>query len=223
MKTEPLFNLKQNKMSNSKKVTIGLIITGILSLILVLITIYGQFTGTFLIKLTYSAERKGILLSEDVGFTDGKERLILNPVSNVEDMIEENIVKIDEILASEGGQFVDEDNQNYVAYTFYIKNSGQEVVDVRYDLMVTKAHKNLDKALKIIMYQDDLNGEELSKDYYQKQGDSSHLGSKRFANFKPDEMKKITIIAFIDGHLSDPSMLGGAVRINLVFTIETAD
>lgn len=223
MRTEPLFNLKQNKMSRSKKVTIGLIITGILSLILVLITVYGQFTGTFLIKLTYSAERKGILLSEDVEFTEGKERLILNPISNVEDMIEENIVKIDEIFASTGGQFVDPDNKNYVAYTFYIKNSGQEVVDVRYDLMITKAHKNLDKALKIIMYQDDLIGEPLEKDYYVKQDNSTHLGSKRFADFKPEDMKKITIIAFIDGELSTPEMLGGAVRINLVFTIETAD
>lgn len=223
MRTEPLFNLKQNKMSRSKKVTIGLIITGILSLILVLITVYGQFTGTFLIKLTYSAERKGILLSEDVEFTEGKERLILNPISNVEDMIEENIVKIDEIFASTGGQFVDPDNKNYVAYTFYIKNSGQEVVDVRYDLMITKAHKNLDKALKIIMYQDDLIGEPLAKDTYVKQENSTHLGSKRFADFKPEDMKKITIIAFIDGELSTPEMLGGAVRINLVFTIETAD
>lgn len=223
MRTDPLFNLKPNKISNSRKVTIGLIITGILSILLVLITVYGQFTGTFLIKLTYSAEQKGILLSKDIDFIDGKERLILNPVSNVEDMIEENIVKIDEIFASEGGQFVDDDNKNYVAYTFYIKNTGQEVVDVRYDLMITKAHKNLDKALKIIMYQDDLNGEELSKDYYLKQGDSNHLGSKRFADFRPGNMKKITIIAFIDGHLSNPSMLGGAVRINLVFTIETAD
>ncbi len=225
MKTDPLFNLKQkNKLSKEKKVTIGLIITGILSLLVVLVTIYGQFTGTFLIKLTSAAERKGILLATDYGFETETEKLVLNPINNVEDIIESNIVRIDEILASEGGQYEDPDgNDYYIAYTFYIKNSGQEVVDVRYDLSLLRQHKRLGEALAIIMYIDNLDGNPPEKEVYYKEAGTNILGTKRFENFEVGDMKKITIIAFIDGHRSNPEMLGGAVKIQLVFTVETAD
>lgn len=223
MRTEPLFQLKQNRMTNRKKVTIGLIITGILSLIVLLITIYGQFTGTFLIKLTYAAERKGILLSTDSNFTDSTDKLILTPVSNVEDMIESNLIHIDEILASEGGQYVDPDgNENYVAYTFFIKNTGAEVVDIRYDLMIVKQYKHLDDAITTLMYIDYLDDSPIEKIRYNKTDGKRHLGTKKFQNFMPNDVYKITIISFIDGELSNPSMLGGAVKINLVFTVETA-
>lgn len=225
MKTDPLFNLKQkNKLSREKKVTLGLIITGILSFLVVLITIYGQFTGTFLIKLTSAAERKGILLATDYGFETETERLVLNPISEIEDIIESNIVRIDEILASEGGQYVDPDgNKYYIAYTFYIKNSGQEVIDVKYDLMIAKQHKRLGEALAIIMYIDELDGTQPEKEVYYKPEGSNLMGTKKFADFEPGDIKKITIIAFIDGHYSTPQMLGGAVKIQLIFGVETAD
>lgn len=225
MKTDPLFNLQQkNKLSKEKKVTLGLIITGILSFLVVLITIYGQFTGTFLIKLTSAAERKGILLATDYGFATETEKLVLNPISEVEDILESNIVRIDEILASEGGQYEDPDgNEYYIAYTFYIKNSGQEVIDVKYDLMLARQHRRLGEALAVIMYIDDLDGTPPVKETYHKPADSSLMGTKKFPNFQPGEIKKITIIAFIDGHYSTPDMLGGAVKIQLIFSVETAD
>ncbi len=225
MKTDPLFNLKQKKrLSREKKVTLGLIITGILSLLVMLVTIYGQFTGTFLIKLTGAAERKGILLATDYGFETETEKLVLNPISNVEDIIESNIVRIDEILASEGGQYVDPDgNDYYIAYTFYIKNSGQEVINIKYDLLLAKQHKRLGEALAVIIYVDNLDGTPLEKEVYYKQEGSNVLGTKRFENFKIDDIKKITIITFIDGHYSTPEMLGGAVKVQLIFGVETAE
>jgi len=94
MRTDPMFNLKtKNKLSKETKVTIGLIVTGILSILLVLITIYGQFTGTFLIKLTHVAERKGIVLFEDRDSIGGEEKLVLEPVRDTLDILEENILR----------------------------------------------------------------------------------------------------------------------------------
>ncbi|MGI6360372.1 MAG: hypothetical protein ACOX02_04980 [Acholeplasmatales bacterium] len=225
MKTDPLFNLKQKRrLSREKKVTLGLIITGFLSLLVVLITIYGQFTGTFLIKLTSAAERKGISLATDYGFETETEKLVLNPISDVEDIIESNIIRIDEILASDGGQYVDPDGNNYyIAYTFYIKNSGREVINIKYDLILAKQYKRLGEALAVIIYVDNLDGTQPEKEVYYKQEGSNVLGTKRFENFEVDAVKKITIIAFIDGHYSTSKMLGGAVKIQLVFGVETAE
>lgn len=226
MKTDPMFNLKKKyKLTKEQKVTIGLIVTGLLSILLILITIYGQFTGTFLIKLTHSAEKKGIQLSLTDDFGNPKEKLVLNPVNNTEDMIEENLVRrIEEILASEGGQYEDPDgNKNYIAYTFYLKNVGEEVVNIRYDFRLLAQQKNLGDAMTIIFYEHSQTGEDPLKNYYHKRQGTDYLGGNRIPNFEVNEVIKFTLIVYIDGHLSNPSMLGGAVKINLVFTVETAE
>lgn len=225
MKTDPMFQLKtKKKLSREFKITVGLIITGLLSIILVLITIYGQYTGTFLIKLTEDAEKKGITLSESSGFSGETEKLVLNPIHDVDDMIESNILKLDEILASEGGHYEDPDgNYNYIAYTFYIKNNGEEVVDIRYDFSIINDQKNLGKAMTIIFYEHSTTGEGLQKYYFHKDSDSNHLGGNTISNFQVGEMKKFTLIVFIDGHRSNSTMRGGAVKLNLVFTVLTAE
>jgi hypothetical protein len=225
MKTDPMFNLKhKNKLSKEQKVTIGLLVTGLLSILLVLITVYGQFTGTFQIKVTHIAEKKGILLSLTDDFGNSTDKLTLDPIRDIEDIIEENIVRISEILVSEGGQYVDPDgNKNYIAYTFYLKNVGSEVVDIRYDLTVLAQRNNLADATTIIIYEHSQTGEDMQKRYYYKSEGTDHLGFHRIPDFKVGEIRKFTLIAFVDGHRSNPSMKGGAVKFNLVFTVETAD
>ena len=224
MRTDPMFNLKtKNKLSKETKVTIGLIVTGILSILLVLITIYGQFTGTFLIKLTHVAERKGIVLFEDRDSIGGEEKLVLEPVRDTLDILEENILRIGEILESEGGQYIDPDgNNNYIAYTFYLKNNGEEVVDISYGFRIVGSQKNLDDAMMIIFYEHSNTGEEPVKRYFYKVDDNDYLGGDKIPNLQVGEMRKFTIIVYIDGNRSNATMLGGAVKINLVFTVDTA-
>lgn len=225
MKTDPMFNLKhKTKLTKAQKVTIGLIVTGLFSILLMLITIYGQFTGTFLIKVTHIAKKKGVLLSLNNDFGDASDKLVINPIREIEDILEENIVRISEILVSEGGQYVDPDgNNNYIAYTFYIKNVGEEVVDIRYDLRVLAQRNNLADATTIILYEHSETGEDYEKIYYLKQEGTDYLGGNRIQDFKVNEVRKFTLIAFIDGHRSNPSMKGGAVKFTLVFTVESAD
>ncbi len=224
MKTDPLFNLKQkNIFTREKKITFALIITGLLSIILVLITVYGQFTGTFLVKLTYAAEKKGIMLSESGDFTDSTEKLTLKPIQDVEDIVESNLLRIDEILAAPGGHYDDPDGNNYyVAYNFFLKNVGDEVVDIRYDFRVLAQQKRLDKATTVIFYEHGSTGEAPIKKYFMQEEDENYLGGSRIPNFNVNEVMKFTLIVYIDGNRSNETMLGGAVKIDLVFTIETA-
>ena len=225
MRTDPMFHLKtKKKLTKEQKVTIGLIVTGILSILLVIITIYGQFTGTFVIKLTHTAEKKGIKLSQTDSFLEKTEKLVLNPVSDTEDMIEENIVRIGEILQSEGGQYEDPDgNENYIAYTFFLKNVGEEVVNIKYHFRIVSQQRNLDDSTMIIFYEHSTTGEPPIKTYYFKEDDDNYLGGKEIMNFEVGEIRKFTLIVFVDGNRSSPDMLGGAVKINLIFNIETAE
>lgn len=224
VKTDSLFNItKKNKLSKEKKVTIGLIVTGILSLALVFVTIYGQFTGTFLVKVTYAAEQKGIILSEEEDFNNPLEKLVLNPIEDVDDILESNILRIDEILHAGGGHYEDPDgNDNYVAYNFYLKNTGTEVVDIRYDIRIVGQQNNLDKGATILLYEHDMDGTDHKKLVFEKDGEYNYLGGDKIINYEVGRIQKFTLIVFINGHRSDPSMLGGAVKVELIFSIETA-
>lgn len=220
MRTAPIFGFKPKKKLRGKIVALGLLITGFISLMVIITTIYGQFTGTFLIKMSHDADLKGIHLSESGDFDDRTEKLSLIPKSDLDDLIEENIVRIDEILDAPGGQYIDPDGEdNYIAYNFYIRNTGKEVINLRYDLNITAAEKKLDNAVVIILYKQDENG--IVRERFHKE-DSWYLGGDIIYNFKPGDTIKYTFIAYIDGLYSTPEMLGGGVKVNLVFKIDNA-
>lgn len=220
MRTDPIFNLKSEKKSKSKFVILGLLITGLISFIIIVTTIYGQFTGTFLITMSHDAEQKGIKLSLSEDFIESEEKLSLIPIAGIEDLLEENIVRIDEILAGPGGHYEDPDGMDdYIAYNFYLKNTGEEVINLRYYIRIVEAYKKLDDALTVILYEVNEDGEPI-KEVYRKEG-SKLIGEKIIYNFRPQEVKKFTLIAFADGRFSTPEMLGGGVKVTIVFTLDT--
>ncbi len=220
MRTDPIFNLKDQKKSKSKFVILGLVITGLLSLVIILTTIYGQFTGTFLITMSHDANQKGIKLSLNEDLSNPEEKLSLIPIAGIEDILEENIVRIDDILAGPGGHYQDPDGvDDYIAYNFYLQNTGEEVINLKYHIRIVEAYKKLDDALTIILYEVNDEGEPI-KEVYRKD-DSRLIGEKIIYNFRPKEVKKFTLIAFIDGRYSTPEMLGGGVKLNIVFTLDT--
>ena len=86
MKASDLF--KQPKKSRKKLYTgLGLLITGFLSIVFVFVTIYGQYTGNYLITLTKDAREKGISISEDNEFNKDESILKIQPLTFTEDMI----------------------------------------------------------------------------------------------------------------------------------------
>lgn len=84
------------------------------------------------------------------------------------------------------------------------------------------AQKNLDDAMMIIFYEHSNTGEEPVKRYFYKEDGNDYLGGEKIPNLQVGEMRKFTLIVYIDGNRSNATMLGGAVKINLVFTVDTA-
>lgn len=137
---------------------IGILVTGLLSAFIGLVAYFGQYMGTFVISLDDTALALGITLSENVkkeevdgvtyyDFIDSSSRLLVNPVNSATPTTFTDI-KFAEAVSTDGD--MDEtDSNNYIAYTFYLKNDGNISVDVELNLNTVTVTKNVDKALRI--------------------------------------------------------------------------
>lgn len=230
MKLSNILGSKPKQSKRRKKLTIGLILTGILTISLAFITIYGQYTGTYLIGITGEASRKGIAISSNRDFTDASDKIEFKPVTpleGVEDILE-GVLNIDGAINNDG-QFV-EVGQQYIAYTFYLKNVGDEAVDVEYSINIIDDYKKIGMAtfVKVIEFEtnnDDvmlvpLRGINYSKSLLE--SDSNRIANVIIENFKPGDIKKFTFFVWFDGEYSTKEMMGGAIKLEWVFGILNA-
>ena len=110
---------------------LGILITGLLSSIIGVLAFFGQNMGTFVISLDNDTYRAGIILSDDKEFYTASPRLLVNPVNNSMPVSFDDI-KIDEALNTDG-DYEDSSGLTYIAYTFYLKNVGNTIVDIEFD------------------------------------------------------------------------------------------
>jgi hypothetical protein len=216
----PTRSTKKVKKLSSRFVFLGMLITGLVSSIVIFVTIYGQYTGTFTLSMQKDAIEKGIQLSESVTFENPKSILNIQPLTEIGDMTE-SAINFDEARNTDG-QYYDPVIPYYIAYTFYMRNSGKEVVDINYRLTVLDSYKNVDKAVKVRYVSENLDtGEYIDKTYVK--GEKQHIIDEVLNNFIEGHTLKITIFLWFDGELTDASMMGGSLKLNLTYTIVTAD
>lgn len=210
---------KENKR---RKATIGLIITGLLSIVLVFVTVYGQFTGNYLITVTRQASLKGIAISENVDFDKDYDTLKITPLNDVEDTLESDL-DVDNALNTDGQYH---HSNHYIAYTFYLRNSGQETVNVDYQVKIIDDYRHLGQAVIFRMIEYELVNDEFlfvsDEKYSRSITDTEIIANVEIKNFKPNDKRRFTFFVWIDGDLSGPEMLGGAIKIELNFGIRTA-
>ena len=118
---------------------------------------------------------------------------------------------------------------NYVAYTFYIENIGEQISDYWSEIVIDDVIKNLDEAVRVRVYK--------GTDYvtYAKLGKNGQpeketvpfesdkiIISDHVESFKPGDITKYTILLWLEG--SDPecndNILGGEIKIHMNFNSE---
>lgn len=120
---------------------------------------------------------------------------------------------------------------NYLAYTFYVENQGSETINYWYEILVDDVIKNVDKAIRIIIYRND------EKTIYaranEKTGEAEEEGTKIFLseiqallehreNFKPGDIDKYTIVIYLEGNDPDcvDALIGGDMKMHMDITEE---
>ena len=119
---------------------------------------------------------------------------------------------------------------NYIAYSFYVVNSGRENVNYWYEIDIDDTIKNVDEAIRIMIYQNGKPTVYAKKNKVTKKAepDTKKFVSKSIAvleqrkNFKPNTKDRYTIVVWIEG--DDPEckndLLGGEIKMHMDFTEE---
>ncbi len=222
--------LKRNKFFR-----IGMILSGLLSLAFGVVTFYGQDSGNFIMSIDKESYNRGIILSTDDTFEFPQAQLLSDPVEEARDLTY-RWLKLDEVSEA-NGNYSDPDF-DYVAYTFYIKNDGNETVNVSYHIKITDVFNRMDEAVRVLVI---IDGQEV---LYQKEDQKNSDGEypiyppsipkadyfltdlivarTTFNHFEPEDVKKVSVLIWLEGYDPDTTdeILGGMIKMEMIFSIE---
>lgn len=227
VKTDSIEIVKYNK--RRKVLSILLTICLIILLILFLVSMLVTQWGDLIISVESPAVKKGIVLSEDPEFKTQSASLSAEQVKNVTN-ITYSWLPVD-LDTSENGEH---NGENYVAYTFYCKNNGQETLDYDAYLEITGVAKSADEATRVMVYK---NGEPAiyGKGKYNDRNTSETDCTKfetdttvmttKTEGFKVGDIDKYTIVIWVEGN--DPECIddirNGHVRMRMLFDVLDED
>ncbi len=115
--------------------------------------------------------------------------------------------------------------ENYIAYSFYLENKGEETINYWYSVTIDDIIKNVDDAVRVMIYVNDeqtvfakrspITGEEEPGTKKFRDDDTVILESRLGMN--PGDRDKVTVVIWLEG--DDPecinSILGGEIKMHM--------
>lgn len=211
---------KRKKLVKIAKITLLalLVLFTITYIILGIIYKGGRFTIT--LDNNFSIE-SGITLYESMNNKSKTTRLYASDIDFM-DNISINWIPSNIDSASDGGPH---NGENYIAYTFYIANEGKEELNYWQEVHIDDVIKNVDEAVRIMIYQNGQKTVYAKKNSVTKQKEkgTEPFYSKDVAvlkerkSFKPGDVDKYTIVIWIEGEDSDcvNELLGGEIKMHM--------
>ena len=202
-----------------------LILISIIYLFLYIIYAGGRFTVSLDKNMS---NRKNVFLSEDGNVKNKARKLSADTIEYMDNISIKWLP--DNIDTEKNGSH---NGDNYIAYTFYVINSGKEKVNYWYEIDIDDTIKNVDEAIRIMIYR---NGERTVYAKKSKDTGQAEPGTKKFIsskiavleqrkNFKPSSKDRYTVVVWIEG--DDPEckndLLGGEIKLHMDFTEEHVD
>ena len=185
---------------------------------------YDKF-GSFTVKVNkYDMVHQGLTLSETPDYDRSNAVLNANIVYDMTNISGEDIPpNVDKINGSHNGD-------SYIAYTFYLINSGDDTVSYTGEMNIENVTKGVDEAVRIAVYK---NGEKTVYGKTKSSGagkesdcDSEFLSSSivmRTAGekFKAKDKDKYTVVIWLEGNDPDclDNIVGGTLKLSMNFKI----
>ena len=229
-------NTKVSKLYGRKKLMTTLtVLFGVIVAIIIILSYYGQNVGSFTVKIDDDLSERKIYLSLDETFQTKMSRL---EADSLDDATATTYTRLNkDICRNTIGSTVGQ-NRSYVSFTFFLKNESTEAVDITETFKITKVKENLDDLAWVWYFddQEDTDGtvytkentepyvdDNLLKDYPDTTSflDSDTVFTKDRMAVAPNEVKRITVITWVDAN--DPDIknysASGAIRFTLTFTL----
>jgi len=203
---------------------------GIVALICILLLLFSfslayfvDKAGNFTVDVMDGPSAHTISISVDKEFTNPTSFLKADPVEQMDNITEAWLpMDIDQVDGSHNGD-------NYIAYTFYLKNTGEDAIDYEGAIDILSVYKETDEAVRVKVYR---NG---TPTVYAKPQVSDRMPepdttpffsetkvmSQTYESLQPGEIDKYTVVIWLEGN--DPEcvddILGGEMKMAMQFKI----
>lgn len=198
-----------------------IVVTAIIYFFLYIVNKEGNFT----ISLDKNMSNdKNVYLSVD-GLLENKTYELVAESIDYMDNISRHWIPLDVDDESTGAH----NGNNYIAYTFFVINDGSEEVNYWYQIDIDDSIKNVDKAIRIMIYQNGVPTiyAKLNDNGIEEEGTKAFFSSniavlEERENFKPSDKDKYTIVVWIEGDDPDCTndLLGGEIKLHMDITEE---
>ena len=226
-----------DKLKNRKKYArlvrkaLFILLVFLILLYIVLDIIYSEGKFTVILDSNKTLE-SGLVIYDSLNNSHGKRKLEASPIRFM-DNISYKWLPSNVDTESDGSH----NGQNYIAYSFYVENQGNEILNYHYEIIVDDVIKNVDEAIRIRIYR---NGEATT---YAKpnsidgQPEPNTVAFKKIedaedsivletvSGFKPGDLDRMTIVVWLEGDDPDcvDAILGGELKMHMVITEEHID
>ena len=201
-----------------------IILVAIIAIAYAISYFYDKF-GSFTVKINkYDMMRQGLTLSETPEWTDQISVLNADIVYDMTNISGSDLPEnVDNINGSHNGE-------SYIAYTFYLINSGSDTLSYEAQMNIENVTQNVDEAIRVAVYK---NGEKTVYGKTKSNGggkesdcDSEFLAStivmrNTREGMRPQEKDKYTIVVWLEGNDPDcvDDLIGGTLKLGMDFKI----
>ena len=214
---------KEKKLKRNLRIALIIIFFILLLLYFVVGIIYNN--GNFSISLDRNLYfDKGLIIYDDPSYKVYRTELYAEAPKTFDDISYKWLPS--DISEHSGGTH---NGNNYLAYTFYIENQGEEVADYWSEVVIEDVIKNVDEAVRVRIYKNDeyvtyakIGSEGMPEPNTIAFQEENLVVREHTENFKPGDIDKYTIVLWIEG--SDPectdNILGGEFKVSMQFNSE---
>ncbi len=212
------------------------VLVGIIYVVAVMYTRFGSFTVSV---DKYHMLKYGLALSEHEDFHDATASLNTRCSEVITNIDGHDLDKI-----PLGGVEGSDNGSNYLCYTFYCKNTGEQNISFDYSINITNMSMGIEKAVRVRLITTrgkeqpnqvdyawigvDSNGQPVAEqDPYPTESfySRSVVMLDHCTGFEPGEINKYTVVIWLEGNDPDcvDDIIGGEFKIDMKFSVVSAD
>ncbi len=215
-------NKKRKRRKRLKWVVVGVLFL-LFILYLVISVLYTSWGFTIMLDRNLYYE-KGIIIYDDPTYKVYRSELFAESLESFDNMSGKWLPP--GLEEHEGGS---NNGDNYVSYTFFVENTGENVSDYWYEVNIENVIKNVDEAIRIKIFR---NGEETT---FAKMGRNGRpepetepfkkddwVMMEQVKHFSPGDIDKYTVVIWLEGRDPDctDNLIGGHIKISMQFNSE---
>ena len=219
---------KRKKLFRITKLSLLFLLIFLIILYIVLEIVYHEGRFTVILDSNSSLE-SGLAVYDSLNNSQGKRKLEATPIRFMDNIsykwIPENVD-----TEADGAH----NGENYIAYSFYVENQGNEVINYHYEIVIDDVIKNVDNAIRIRVYR---NGEDTTYAKKKHIDGKPEDGTEPFLDikdaqgtvilesvhdFKPDDLDRYTVLIWLEGDDPDctDALIGGEIKMHMLITEE---